>query len=323
MSKKHATTDVAQIRRECELEDVRFYGLRRIKMNEWPETNNKPFLCVAGSEIALTVATRSRLPVRKLEFKITAAGLNFVVYPIDSVIFPEEATLIPDVVADPRAVDFAGNTTFSFLLKATIPADFPVGQHNLVITACSQTHLTLQRETIIEVLPAMTEFNWETHIVFWPHWHALCQYYGLAMWSEEFWMMADKYLSESAVGGANGIMLGIKDDPFRYPLPKNYYHHHEKICPIRWIKNKKGWSFDYSRYDRYVELNMKHGIDREIECHSLLPCKCQTPALNYYDSNGNYIEKETTFDAAEYEEAWGAFLTDFIKHNQERGGINC
>jgi len=307
------------IRRQCELEDLRFFGLRRIKMNEWPEPTRQTVCGVAGTTFMFTAATRSRLPVEELTLQVTGGGLCFAVHPVQPVIYPEEATLLPDVVAPAGPVDFAGNTTLTFLVKTAIPRDFPAGRLTVEIHAVSASHLPLKRRIDVTVVPAVAEAPWPAHTVFWPHWHALCRYHGIAMWSEEFWAMADRYLAESAAGGATGIMLSVKDDPFRYPLPKRYYHHHEKLCPIRWSKNGDGWSFDYSRYDRYIELNFKHGINREIECHSLLPCKCQAPALNYYDANGQYIEAETTFDAPEYEAAWGAFLTDFMRHNRDKG----
>lgn len=313
-------TDVAGIM-ECKLDGLRIFGLRRLKINEWPEDELSNLTICRGSTLKLIVATRSRFPVTNMKLRVYSGQFKFNALPIKSVIFPEAATLLPDFVDCEPAVDVAGNTTITFLISGKIPDSVIPGKYELQIFAESDSHGTLCKMVSLNIISSPDVISkWECNTIFWPQWQALCQYYKIEMWSEEFWELADKYLGEMAAGGNNSIMLSIKDDPFRYPLPKLYYHHHDKPCPIRWQRNGDSWSFDYTLYDRYIELNLKHGINREIECYSLLPCKRQLPDIAYYDlRTGEYIIQPTTYDSPEYESAWGAFITDFMRHNKSRG----
>lgn len=307
--------------RDCKLDGLRFFGLRRLKMNEWPEQELSELNIYAGGTLKFIAATRSRFPIVNLRLKMDSNQFEFSSCPVKPVIFPEAAGLIPDFVDCTAAVNVGGNTTMTFLISGEIPEWTAPGKYHIQISAESESHITQCNTVTLNIVPPRdVRQEQECNTIFWPQWQALCRYYHITMWSDEFWPLADKYLAEMAAGGNNAIMLSVKDDPFRYPLPKLYYHHHDKPSPVRWRKEGDKWSFDYSLYDRYIELNFKHGINREIECYSLLPCKRQQPDIAYFDLNsGEYIVQMTTYDSPEYEAAWGAFLTDFIRHNKLRG----
>ncbi len=276
-------------------------------------------LAVAGTMFSCVAAVRHRLPVKGL--RLRAGGTVYGrANPVLNVIFPEQATLLPDVISDNPEVDVPGNTTQMFLLRFELPANQSPGEYEITVTAESETHSPLTRSFLLQVLPPVPGNVRESKVVFWPHWETFCHYLKLELWSETFWTAAEAYLKEMAAGGMNVIMASICHDPFRYPLPPEYYEFNHYPAMVRWHKDSGGnWHFDYSIYDRYVELNMRLGIDREIECHSMLPCKCQDPVLTYYDENGRMVQLETTCDSPEYRAAWTAFLTDFVAHNRERG----
>ena len=85
---------------------------------------------------------------------------------------------------------------------------------------------------------------------------------------------------------------------------------------IIWTKAKDGsWSFDYTVFDRYVELMMGLGIDKQINCYSMLPWNNR---MNWYENN-NFKVSSVSPKSARYEEMWGAFLTDFVRHLKEKG----
>lgn len=309
-------TDVA-LWRECRLEELKITLLSRVRMNEMPEEQSS-MLAVAGTSFSCVAAVRHRLPVKGLRLRIVGA-VEGRANPVLNVVFPEQATLLPDVISGNPEVDVPGNTTQIFLLRFELPANQSPGEYEITVTAESETHSPLTRSFVLQVLPPVQGNVRESKVVFWPHWETFCHYLKLELWSEAFWTAAEAYLKEMAAGGMNVIMASICHDPFRYPLPPEYYEFNHYPAMVRWHKDDGKWHFDYAIYDRYVELNMRLGIDREIECHSLLPCKCQDPVLTYYDENGRMVQLETTCDSAKYREAWTAFLTDFVAHNRERG----
>ncbi len=312
-------------KRTCELTDIRIAGLTRLRANDWPQ-DVAVFPVALGQNLHVVIAARDRFPIKNL--RVTAKlpfSQELLAHPIGMVHFPEAATHIPDPVLQDETVDVSANTTQSFLLQVPIPVDADPGGHIATVRLTSDSHRSVERSFKIEVFPLRPIQGHDLgHCIFWTHWKTLSRYYGIELWSERLWKLTDCYLAEMAAGGMNGIMTSINDDPLRYPLPEPFYHYNHYPGMIRWIRKIDGsFRFDYTVYDRYVKLNMKHGIDREIECHALLPCKMQKPWISYHDeAAGKNVAFETTYDSPEYITAWEALIKDFAEHNRQVGWLN-
>jgi hypothetical protein len=273
------------------------------------------------------VSVRERFPISALKLEVESdCELEFRVFPVKRAFFPEEGIMLQDALVNTETFDTAANTTTSFLLTAYIPVDFQPGDYSIKLRLKSASHSEWNGEfnLSIDELPIKSKAaNTDLRIIFWPHWETFCMQLGIKLWSKRFWESAEIYLKEMAAGGMNVAMVSINADPFRYPLPEQFYHYNFYPGMIEWRKKTDGgFSFDYSIYDRYVELNIALGIDKEIECHSLLPCKNQAPYLSYYDEkSGEKVELITDWQSQEYQEAWQAFLHDFVKHNRKRGWL--
>ena len=312
--------------RECILEEVVISDLCRLKAGEWPRYSKTSFQGVSGSPFQVMVSVRNRFPISALKVEVKSdCGLEFNIFPLGRVFFPEEDTFLQDILVDTESFDVPANTTSSFLLTADIPANFQSGNYltKLKLSSASHSYWSGEFYLSVKALTVKSTATDDLRIVFWPHWQTFCLRLGLKLWSEEFWVAAEAYLKEMAAGGMNVIMASINSDPFRYPLPEEFYHYNLYPGMIEWRRNSDGnFSFDYSIYDRYVELNMSLGIDKEIECHSLLPCKTQSPYLSYYDEQSDdIVEFVTGWQTPEYREAWQAFLYDFAEHNRKRGWL--
>jgi Glycoside hydrolase 123, catalytic domain len=322
---KVALTDNSP-QRICKLEKVIISELRRFNSGEWLQDSKTSFECSSGFTFQAMVSISERFPVSTLKVEVKSdCGLKFCISPVKRIFFPEEGTLLQDILINTKAVDVAANTTTSFLLTADIPAGFQSGNYCIKLKLQSASHSEWNGEfnLLVNELHAQDEDIDDLRIVFWPHWKTFCMHLGLKLWSEEFWDAAEIYLKEMAQGGMNVIMASINSDPFRYPLPEQFYHYNFYPGMIEWRRNSSGnFEFDYSIYDRYVKLNIALGIDKEIECHSLLPCKTQAPYLSYYDEKlGKKVEFITTWESKEYQEAWQAFLRDFVEHNRKLGWL--
>jgi Glycoside hydrolase 123, catalytic domain len=320
-----STTDSAPLR-ICKLEKVMISELRRCKSNEWLKKTETSFKCGSGFTFQAMISVRNQFPISALAVEVESNNkLEFRIFPVKRVFFPEADTLLQDALLDTKTFDIAANTTTSFLLTANIPADFKPGDYCIKLKLSSASHSDWNGKfnLLVNELSIKSEVADDLRITFWPHWETFCLQLGLKLWSEEFWDAAKKYLKEMAKGGMNVAMVSINSDPFRYPLPKRFYHYNFYPGMIEWRKDADGsFSFDYSIYDRYIKLNIALGIDKEIECHSLLPCKTQAPYLSYYDEkSGEKFEFVTTWQAPEYQEAWRAFLRDFVEHNRKRGWL--
>ena len=87
---------------------------------------------------------------------------------------------------------------------------------------------------------------------------------------------------------------------------------------VTWMKRADGtWSFDYTIFDRWVEFMMSVGIDKQINCYSMVPWEL---SFQYYDQATNSLKFVKTAPGEEaYEEMWVAMLSSFSKHLKEKG----
>jgi Glycoside hydrolase 123, catalytic domain len=310
---------------ECFINNISLTGLSRIKSNEFPE-DIEQFETFAGTELKIIAAVRDRFPIKNLKAVINSGfSQEIPALPVGMIIFPEEATFLPDPVLEEDSIDVPANTTQSFFLRIAVPANIGPGRHDMELKFYSDTHGCKSKKFSVKVLDI--SYNNDIDLgasIFWPHWESFCKYYDIELWSEKFWELAESYLAEMKSAGMTGIMATICEDSFRYPLPPELYHYNNFPGMIKWFRNAQGkFYFDYSIYDRYVELNIKLGIDQEIECHALLPCKRQRPWLTYFDEKSSEnINYETLYSNDDYIEAWESFFTDFAQHNRDKGWIN-
>ncbi len=307
--------------RRCDWYYFTLTALDRIKTNFMPHPEEKfSFYAVPGGNCCFAVAFRSRFPARKVKIDISGE-LECRSTPVFNVVYPEESALLPDRLGEDDSIAvLPANTAGSFLINISVPEELPSGKYTISLQLQSSTHRCMTQEAVVEVLQALPQPEFARHIIFWPHWRVFAEHFGLKLWSDEFFEKAEPYLLAMRHLGMNGIMASIVHDPFHYPLPEEFYAYNDYPAMIRWQKDDDGnWHFDYSVYDRYVKWNMAHGIDAEIECHSLLPCKNQQPELAWFDSRNQFHTCRTTFDAPDYRNAWRVFLTDFMAHNRAMG----
>ncbi len=88
---------------------------------------------------------------------------------------------------------------------------------------------------------------------------------------------------------------------------------------VKWIKNPDGsWDFDYSIFDLYIELCDRFGINKQINCYTMIGYR--SSAWRYFDkASGDYKVLCAPEGSRAYAEHWGHFLRSFVKHLKSRG----
>jgi len=86
---------------------------------------------------------------------------------------------------------------------------------------------------------------------------------------------------------------------------------------VNWTKKKDGsWVYDYTVFDQWVTFMMELGIDRFINCYSMIPWNL---TFRYFDEAARtdtvLIAKTGT---AEYDAHWRPMLTDFARHLKQK-----
>jgi hypothetical protein len=90
---------------------------------------------------------------------------------------------------------------------------------------------------------------------------------------------------------------------------------------IKWIKTSNGrWKFDYTIFDKWVELCIECGINKHISCYSMIAFRHNN--FRYYDAmTGNYEYNNAEPGTPEYVEHWKPFLKDFTDHLESKGWL--
>jgi hypothetical protein len=176
--------------------------------------------------------------------------------------------------------------------------------------------LKLQLEVIGVELAAAKD--WSFHLDLWQHPSAVARAEGVEMWSDEHFAAMRPVMQMLANAGQKVITATLNRDPWRYQCFDDY----EPM--IFWTLHDNGvWSYDYTIFDRWVEFMMSLGIDKQINCYSMLPWgEC---SLDYHDMRSGKVHRNRTVSATpksdEFEAMWGPFLVDFAAHLRSKGWL--
>lgn len=174
--------------------------------------------------------------------------------------------------------------------------------------ARKRLHLTLRVTDRTLPAPDRQQF----HVDFWQQPYAVSRYHGVERWSDAHFDALRPYLRLLARCGQRVVSTVL----FYEPWGDQSF---DKFDPmVRTVRRKDGsWSYDYSVFDKWVTLCADYGIDRQINCYSMVPWDM---TFRYYDeAKGKEVELRTETGSAEYEELWTAFLKSFADHLRVRG----
>ncbi len=89
---------------------------------------------------------------------------------------------------------------------------------------------------------------------------------------------------------------------------------------IVWTKGADGaWTYDYAAFDRWVEFMEGLGVDKQINCYSMLPWNNM---LHYRDAaTGEWVDVKAEPGQPAFDEMWRPFLADFVRHLEEKGWL--
>ena len=224
--------------------------------------------------------------------------------------------LVPDVIDLENSMTIPACNTRPVWLTLEVPRDAEPGIYTLtldILDTATQTEveqLTLRVNVQENVLPLPGEQAF--HLDFWQQPYSVSRYENVTRWSDKHFELLRPYMELLARGGQCVVSAIL----FYEPWGSQSY---DKFDPmIKTTKKKDGtWSYDYSIFDRWVEFMASCGIDKQIDCFTMIPWNM---TFRYYDeAQKKQVDLKTTTSAAEYKELWTAFLTSFADHLREKG----
>ena len=152
------------------------------------------------------------------------------------------------------------------------------------------------------------------HLDFWQQPYAVSRYYGVKRWSDEHLEALRPYLKALGRAGQRVVSTILFYEPWGEQT-------HDLFDPmVETVKKADGtWAYDYTVFDKYVELCAECGIDKYINCFSMVPWDMN---FRYWDkASESYKSLQTSTSTAEYRELWTSFLTAFKAHLIEKGWL--
>ena len=243
----------------------------------------------------------------------------FVRYTLADQFLPtrEKAVLMADMLDNLPRFDIAAKTTRPVWVTLDIPEDAAAGTYKSTLTVrhagWGKAKLPIEVEVVKHVLPAAKE--WSYHLDLWQHPTAIARAEGLELWSDEHLEAGKRQMALLADAGQKVITTTLNKDPWNHQCFDAY----EDM--IRWTLKKDGsWSYDYTNFDRWVEMMLTTGINKMINCYSMVPWNCE---LHYMDeSKGEMVTVKAEPGKPIFNDMWSPFLKDFKQHLQQKGWLS-
>ena len=227
------------------------------------------------------------------------------------------AVLQPDMLDSLDRFDMAACTTRPVWITVNVPADAPAGIYRSQITVtrgdgCGKIRLPFELEVQDHLLPPPTE--WRYHLDLWQHPAAVARAEGVELWSDAHFDALRRTMKILADAGQKVITATLNKDPWNHQC----YDAYDDM--IRWTLAADGtWHYDYTIFDRWVELMLSLGIDGMINCYSMVPWNNE---LVYNDeASGSPVTVKAEPGTPEFERMWTPFLKDFKQHLAAKGWL--
>lgn len=170
--------------------------------------------------------------------------------------------------------------------------------------------LHLNIEVIDRELPAPKD--WTFHLDLWQNPFAEARYFQVEPWSKAHLDAMRPTMELLAKSGQKVITASIMHKPWGGQT-QDYFE-----SMVTWRKNiDNTWHFDFDVFDRWVEFMMSCGIDKQINCYSMIPWSL---SFRYFDqATNNFKAIEATPSDSIYAEVWTEMLKQFATHLKEKG----
>lgn len=199
-------------------------------------------------------------------------------------------------------------------MTVSVPSDARPGKYSgkLTVTSSNAKARSLNVELTVadHVLPPARD--WAFHLDLWQNPYSVARYESVPLWSEAHFEAMRPVMRMLAEAGQKSVTATIMSRPWNGQTEDAFG---SMVTKIRRIDGT--WLYDYTIFDRWVEFMFSLGIDRQINCYSMIPWALQ---FDYIDQA---TSSPATFQAApgseEYNEYWGAFIADFTRHLKAKG----
>ena len=224
-----------------------------------------------------------------------------------------DSFLLPDHLSPDTEMKVEAHTTRPLWLDIRVPQDAKPGTYKGTLTVnCDGQAFTLplSLQVCSRVLPEPSE--WAFHLDLWQNPYAVARYFNVPLWSKAHFDHMRPIMKLLADAGEKVITCSIIQHPWN---SQTYDPFESMIAKMKQIDGS--WKYDYTVFDRWVQFMMDCGIDKQIDCYTLVPWHY---IFDYYDCATNSTKTvKCEPKQAEYRELILPFLKDFAAHLKAKG----
>ncbi len=223
--------------------------------------------------------------------------------------------LVADVIDQDKPHAVPAMETRPVWCTIEVPRDIEAGEYTTaleVVDEDGEVVKTLPLTVNVNSRSLPTVANQKFHLDLWQQPYSVSRYYQVERWSDEHFEALRPYLAALGRAGQRSVTAILFYEPWGEQT-------HDLFDPmVQTTKKSNGsWEYDYTVFDKYVELCAEYGIDKQINCFSMVPWDM---SFRYYDeATSSYKSINTTTGTSQYSELWTSFLTAFKAHLQEKG----
>ncbi len=229
-----------------------------------------------------------------------------------------DSSLVEDVIDPIKFLNVDKNTARPVWLSIRIPENTAASVYKGYLKfkegankEIASLHYTIR--VLDHILPQPK--YWKFHLDLWQNPYSFSRVYDVKNWSDEHFALMRPYLQMLANAGQKSITTTLIYDPWNSQTYDVYG------SMVKWTKKRDGsWVYDYTNFDKWVSYMMSLGINKLINCYSMIPWNLK---FHYYDEA---LGKDTLIIAKPgtpaYNEHWRPMLADFARHLKVKGWFN-
>uniref|UniRef100_UPI004026232E glycoside hydrolase domain-containing protein n=1 Tax=Candidatus Cryptobacteroides bacterium TaxID=3085639 RepID=UPI004026232E len=222
--------------------------------------------------------------------------------------------LVADVLDLKESMNIPAGRKQPVWMTVNVPSNAKPGKYRgkLTVSSSNAKSRSLPVELIVSdhILPP--DSDWTFHLDLWQNPYSVARYENVPLWSDAHFEAMRPVMRMLAEAGQKSVTTTIMNRPWNGQTEDAFG---SMVTKIRRIDGT--WLYDYTIFDRWVEFMFSLGIDKQINCYSMIPWALE---FDYYDqATSSNTTIQATPGSQEYNEYWGSFIADFARHLKSKG----
>ena len=223
--------------------------------------------------------------------------------------------LVPDVIDQDKPKAIKARETRPVWCSVEVPRNIEAGTYTTTMEVVNEQNKvvkTLELTINVNARSLPEAANQKFHLDLWQQPYAVSRYYGVERWSDEHIEALRPYLQALGKAGQSVVTAILFYEPW------GEQSHDKFSAMIQTTKKANGtWAFNYDIFDKYVELCAEYGIDKQINCYSMVTWDMK---FRYFDeATGKDIDWALKVGDSDHKVLWNAYLKAFRAHLEEKG----